>query len=101
MDEQDEKLLKENGWIVECESPFEIRYEDGGAFASGAAADIVLWDLQHERDNAFSEQDMHDCFTAGVNRGVAIATLLINKDKSFLQEFPSYEEYMKKYNENE
>ena len=101
MDEEDIKLLEENDWEVECHSPFEIRHVDGGAFASGCAADIILWDLKHERDNGFSEQDMKDCFTAGVNRGVAIATLLINKDKSFLQEFPSYEEYMNKYNENE
>ena len=28
-----EDLLKENGWEVECESPFEIRHEDG-SFAS-------------------------------------------------------------------
>ena len=101
MNEDDIKLLEENGWEVECESPFEIRYEDGGAFASGMAADLVLWDLKHERDNAFSEQDMKDCFVAGTNRGVGIATLLINRDKEFLKEFPNYENYMKKYNEKE
>jgi len=38
----DEKLLEDNGWIVECESPFEIRHKDGGAFASGFAAKILL-----------------------------------------------------------
>lgn len=37
----DEKLLWENDWIVECQSPFEIRHKDGGAFASGFAAQIV------------------------------------------------------------
>jgi len=64
MNEEDLKLLEENGWEVECESPFEIRYEDGGAFASGMAADLVLWDLKHERDNAFSREDMGDTFRA-------------------------------------
>ena len=45
MNEEDIKLLEENEWEVECESPFEIRFADGGAFASGCAADIILWDL--------------------------------------------------------
>lgn len=40
--DEDRKLLEENDWVVECEHPFEIRYIDGGAFASGIAADIVL-----------------------------------------------------------
>ena len=97
--DEDEKLLEDNGWVVECQSPFEIRYEDGGAFASGLAADIVLDDLKHERDNAFSRQDMKDCFAAGVNRGVTIAAIITKHDLG--EEFPSYEEYMKKYNENE
>jgi len=95
--EDDMKLLEENGWEVECESPFEIRYKDGGAFASGMAAQIVLDDLQHERDNAFSEQDMKDCFTAGVNRGVTIAAIITKHDLG--EEFPSYQEYMKKFEE--
>lgn len=43
--EEDEKynieLLEANGWTVECESPFEIRHEDG-SFASGYAASGIL-----------------------------------------------------------
>lgn len=98
MNDDDEKLLRENGWIVECESPFEIRYEDGGAFARGFAAQIVLHDLKHEKDNAFSEQDMKDCFNAGVNRGVSIARSLIEKTE-LDNEFPPYSEYIKKFKE--
>jgi len=99
MDEDDIKLLEDNGWEVECHSPFEIRYEDGGAFASGCAADIILWDLKHERDNAFSEQDMHDCFNAGINRGVTIAAIITRRDLG--EEFPTYQQYMKRFEENE
>jgi len=37
----DEELLSENGWTIECESPFEISHEDGST-ATGLAARIVL-----------------------------------------------------------
>lgn len=39
------KFLEENGWEVECQSPFEIRTKDG-SFASGEAAMIVLEHLK-------------------------------------------------------
>jgi len=94
---EDFALLEANGWEIECHSPFEIRYEDAGAFASGMAADLVLWDLKHERGNAFSEQDMHDCFNAGVNRGVTVAAIITRRDLG--EEFPTYQEYMKKFKE--
>jgi len=97
--EEDVRLLEENDWEVECWSPFEIRYEDGGSFASGLAARIILDDIKHERDNAFSEQDMHDSFNAGVNRGVTITCILTKRDIG--EEFPSYQEYMKRYDEEE
>lgn len=41
MNKEDIKLLEFHGWIVECESPFEVRHEDG-SFASGQAADVLL-----------------------------------------------------------
>lgn len=97
MNKDDEKLLEDNGWIVECESPFEISYSDGGASASGLAATIVLDDLKHERDNAFNELDMHDCFNAGTNRGVAITAMIMKKEIG--EEYPTYQEYMKKFEE--
>jgi len=97
MNEEDIKLLEDNGWDVECHSPFEIRFQDGGAFATGLAAQIVLDDLKYERDNAFSEQDMKDCFSAGINRGVNIAAMLRNIDLG--ETYPAYQEYMKKFEE--
>ena len=97
MDEETINLLKENGWIVVCHSPFEIEYEDGGAFASGYAAQIILDSCRYERNNGFSEQDMHDCFNAGVNRGVTIAAMITRHDIG--EEFPDYKTYVKKYDE--
>ena len=40
-----ENLLKENGWEIECQSPFEIRHEDG-SFASMNAAYSVAEELR-------------------------------------------------------
>lgn len=97
MDEKDIELLEENDWIVECESPFEIRHRDGGSFASGMAARILLYDLQHEKNNTFSEQDMHDSFNAGINRGVQITSILMNRDIG--ENYPTYSEYMKRFEE--
>lgn len=45
MNKQDLKLLEARGWVVECESPFEIRHEDG-SFATGQAAHMVLEGLR-------------------------------------------------------
>ena len=42
MKEEDIQLLKDDGWIVECESPFEIRQVHGGGVATGYAASIIL-----------------------------------------------------------
>lgn len=51
MKESDKKLLEENGWTIECESPFEIRHTDG-SFATEQAAWIVLDELLHEKKEA-------------------------------------------------
>ena len=99
MNKEDKKLLEDNGWEVECESPFEICHEHCDASATGLVAYIVLENLKAERDNAFSEQDMNDCFNAGVNRGVTIACIITKRDLE--AEFPTYREYMKKYDEED
>ena len=41
MNKEVEKYMQEEGWIIECISPLEIRHEDG-SFASGQAADILF-----------------------------------------------------------
>jgi len=42
-----EKYIEREGWVMECESPLELRHEDG-SFASGMAANIVLDDLDED-----------------------------------------------------
>ena len=37
-----EELLKENGWEIMCESPFEIRHEDGSFATMNAAYSVVV-----------------------------------------------------------
>ena len=41
------ELLEKNGWTVECESPFEIRH-DNGSFATMTAANQIFDDLRRE-----------------------------------------------------
>ena len=40
-----DKMLKKHGWTVECQSPFEMRHEDGSV-ATGQAASLV-WESVH------------------------------------------------------
>ena len=40
-----DKILEKLGWVVECESPYEIRHEESNSFATGWAAEIVIDDL--------------------------------------------------------
>lgn len=51
MEADKERILEQFGWVVECESPFELR--NGESFARHAAADIV-WEFvkeQYEYEN--------------------------------------------------
>ena len=48
--DNDEKLLNKYGWEIECESPFEIRHEDG-SFAKMQAAHTVLESIKEEEKN--------------------------------------------------
>lgn len=50
--EEIEPILERAGWTVECQSPLEIRHEDG-SFASGIAANIVIEDVLAESRDAF------------------------------------------------
>lgn len=43
--ETDKELLEKHGWIVECQSPFEIRHSDG-SFATGQAAEYLVMALR-------------------------------------------------------
>jgi len=43
----DKEILEQNGWFIECKSPFEIRHTDG-SFATGHAANIILESLRDD-----------------------------------------------------
>lgn len=43
-----DEILKDEGWTVECESPFEIRHIDG-SFVSGLGAVHLVESLREER----------------------------------------------------
>ena len=55
MTDKDERLLIDNGWTVECESPFEIFHAESGSRATRDAADLVLWSLEQECQNLTTE----------------------------------------------
>ena len=42
MNPEDEKLLKADGWDVDCYSPFEISHEETNSSATGIGAEYVL-----------------------------------------------------------
>ena len=50
MTDEQKKLLAENGWTVECESPLEIRHEDGSFATSNAAEMVFLWLLECDEE---------------------------------------------------
>lgn len=52
MKQEDINLLKENGWLVVCESPFELENaEDSSSTASGLAAKLILETLKSSQDD--------------------------------------------------
>lgn len=56
MSSSNEKVLEENGWIIECESPFEIRHKESGSFASNQAAYMILNELNLQKSEAELKQ---------------------------------------------
>jgi hypothetical protein len=57
MCEENLKLLEENGWTVECQSPLEISHESG-AFATLYAVDYIIHGLSIEKDNLFGKLNL-------------------------------------------
>ena len=49
----DVDLLERNGWVVECESPLEIRHFGSQSFAAGGAVESVLYHLRAESSPAY------------------------------------------------
>jgi len=76
-----------------------ISMDNAIGFANGEAANIVLNELKYEHHYKHTEQDMKDCFNAGVNRGVTVAAIITGRDIG--EEFPRYDEYMEKFKDEE
>lgn len=55
MTKRDFELLEQSGWVVECESPFEIRHVESGSQASDIAADMILGVLQRENEGRLTK----------------------------------------------
>ena len=59
--DQEELILEEMGWTIECHSPFEIRHEDG-SFASMQAAYMVVPEIIEEwkemQDDILSKREI-------------------------------------------
>ena len=67
MNKEDRKLLEDDGWDINCESPFEIS-DDDGSEAKGRAADYILDYLKLEDPDTrklsqkfLSDVIEHDC----------------------------------------
>ena len=57
MFKEDEKILNEFGWDVECFSPFEIVNHDG-SIATGQAANLVLTDARIEYNEMQKQKEL-------------------------------------------
>lgn len=75
-----EELLKENGWTIECESPFEIKHEDG-SFATMNAAYTIVNLLTHKGfiDNIILIRDAYNAKL--INEDVFILKMIELIDK--------------------
>lgn len=57
MNDENLKLLEENGWEIECQSPFEIRHRDG-AFVTLYGIQYVIDGLRLEKNDFFGKLEL-------------------------------------------
>lgn len=50
-------FLEQNGWTIECESPLEIRSDDGESFARGQAAECIIESIMNQLDEVKEEEE--------------------------------------------
>ena len=97
MEKRDFELLEQNGWIVECESPFNIRHVESGSYASDIAADMVLGQYQREnqgRPTKYQYQDKIRNLTTFLVKACPTPTperldIIVILQKSIDNEYPS------------
>ena len=63
MNKKDEKLLGDDGWTVDCESPFELSREDGSR-ATLAGAEYVM-EFLRRADDVAEEVEEAVCIECG------------------------------------
>jgi hypothetical protein len=54
-----EKILENEGWIVECESPLEISHEESNSISTGMAAELVIESIieNNKKNNKINAKD--------------------------------------------
>jgi hypothetical protein len=65
MTKNDRNILEAKGWTVECESPLEIRHEDG-SFATNKAAKYTIAGIVKDH---VQENQTCDCLAFCLRRG--------------------------------
>lgn len=95
-------LLKKNGWSIECESPLEIRHEDG-SFATEQAARYVIDGLCEEDIieryesimGNYSPQEVHRLMNVSYMEGIRLARKGVPDD--YISELCWYSEHWDKF----
>ena len=59
LSEEDKLKLEEQGWVVVCESPLEIKHEESNSFASNIAAEMLM-DVLLEEDDTIDDDVFED-----------------------------------------
>lgn len=72
-----EKYFEAQGWIMECESPLEIRHEDG-SFATYQAAKSVIREIQaqYNEENGIRPESTLDDLTSHIEEIIKINELV-------------------------
>jgi len=60
MNQRDIDLLEQNGWSVDCESPFVITHRESSSEATDIAADMVLGVIQRENDGKPTKKEYEE-----------------------------------------
>jgi hypothetical protein len=54
--EEERTKLEDQGWVVECESPLEIKHEESNSYATNVAAEMLIQLLLDEGEDEPGEE---------------------------------------------
>ena len=57
MNQRDLDLLEQEGWNVDCESPFVITHEESGSEATNIAAELILNMIKEENEGKMLKKE--------------------------------------------